>query len=346
MDNLNLLVRSRCPGKLILSGEHATVYGKVFRFWSFISIFYSHLLYPTKQNAVAITVDLYTEVTVCIAEDERVTLTLDSFDFERSWSLEELQQCVGNVRFLTNGHFVYGDHLLAILGPLLETKNEIEPLSPAVYNSCLAFLLLYLSTGEASVFSERKALRVEVTSRLPNGAGLGSSSSYIVALAKALFTAHNLTQPHLSELSAFNRWCYEVDKIFHGRPSGIDNSICTHGGAILFGNGEVREAIESASLADLASTPVLLVNTNVARSTKVMVERCRARLNAYPQVVGAILDSIAALSSSLWGALKNKKLDSLPVSVLFLYGFFLEILTCLLSFLDALYHEPALAGVS
>lgn len=278
------------------------------------------LLYPSfsneTQNAVAITVDLYTEVTVCSAEDEqRVTLTLDSFDFEKSWSLDELHQAVGNVRFLTDGHFVYGDDLIAAVRPLLGSKDSGSPLPTAVYNSCLAFLLLYLSTGEAAVFAERKPLRVEVTSRLPNGAGLGSSSSYIVALAKALFTAHNLRRPELLELATFNRWCYEVDKIFHGRPSGIDNSICTHGGAILFGGGQVREAIESSQLADLASTPVLLVNTNVARSTKTMVERCRARMDAYPQVVGAILDSIAALSSSLWEALKSKKLDSLPVSV-------------------------------
>lgn len=314
MSPTNLLVRSRCPGKLILSGEHATVYGK---------------------NAVAITVDLYTEVTVCSAEEEgRVTLTLDSFDFERSWTLEQLQAAVDDsgVRFLTTPsspsadgtaaaapQFVYDQaKCLATLGPLLEGKSATgePPLPTALYNACLAFLLLYLSIGEAAVFAGRKALRVEVTSRLPNGAGLGSSSSYIVALARALFTALNVTAG--DDLATLNRWSFEVDKIFHGRPSGIDNSTVTAGGAILFGGGQVQAAIDSAQLAGgLADVPVLLVNTNVGRSTKTMVERCRARLEAFPEVVGPVLESIAALSGSLWEALSTGQLHSLPVSSTF-----------------------------
>lgn len=178
-----------------------------------------------------------------------------------------------------------------------------------IYNSCLTFLLLYLSVGDVSIYSERKSIHVVVSSKMPNGAGLGSSSSFIVSLARALFTAHNVQ----IEKEQFNQWCFEMDKLFHGKPSGIDNSICTYGGAILFGSGKIIESIDSKDLLDLADTPVILVNTNVPRNTKTMVERCRKRLNDFPEIIGNILDSIANISQVLWQSLKCKNLNSLPV---------------------------------
>ncbi len=179
-----------------------------------------------------------------------------------------------------------------------------------IYNSCATFLLLYLSVGDVSIYSEKKSIFVRVSSKMPNGAGLGSSSSFIVSLAQALFTAYNVR----IEKSRFNQWCYEMDKLFHGKPSGIDNSICIYGGAILFGSGQIIENIDSNDLLDLADIPVILVNTNVPRNTKTMVERCRVRLETFPQIINHILESIANISQSLWQSLKDKNLVSLPVS--------------------------------
>ncbi|KAI2804839.1 hypothetical protein BLOT_003827, partial [Blomia tropicalis] len=281
--NMELLAHSKCPGKLILSGEHATVYGK---------------------NAVAITVDLYTEVKVFSSKERMVELCLRNFNFETNWTLNDLQQ-IGRI-VDKDGKFVYNEQLLSVVKMRLKIPEEPN----AVHNSCLAFLLLYLSISDISEPNgQRESIRVEVSSKMPNGAGLGSSSSYIVSLAKALFVVFNKT----IEKQNFNQWCYEIDKLFHGKPSGIDNSICTYGGAILFGSGQIIDSIDSADLVDLAHTPVILVNTNVPRNTKNMVEKCRLRLTAYPTVIGNILDSIGHLSQNLWERLKSKDLSSLSV---------------------------------
>ena len=240
------------------------------------------------------------------AENHLITLVLENFDFETSWTLEELQKISPFVK--PGNNFVYSEELLRLIQHLIDSK--LYPNSKSIYNSCVTFLLLYLSVGDVSVLPKRKSIYVRVSSKMPNGAGLGSSSSYIVSLAQALFTAHNVT----IEKKVLNQWCFEMDKLFHGKPSGIDNSICTFGGAILFGSGQIIENIESEDLLDLADTPVILVNTNVSRNTKTMVEKCRLRLYTYPKIIDHILESIANISKTLWQALKLKNLSLLPVS--------------------------------
>lgn len=238
------------------------------------------------------------------SEDQFITLVLENFNFERKWPLRDLQK-VSSI--LCNGKFTYSEECVKIVQHLLDDQSLSG--QGSLFNSCLAFLLLYLSIGDASVYAERKSIRVEVSSKMPNGAGLGSSSSYIVSLARVLFTAYNVT----TTKADLNQWCYEVDKIFHGRPSGIDNSICTYGGAILFGSGQVIEKIDSHDLRDLAHIPVILVNTKVPRNTKTMVERCRARLDTFPEVGPSILESIANISMTLWKSMKDKNLEAMPV---------------------------------
>jgi mevalonate kinase len=57
------------------------------------------------------------------------------------------------------------------------------------------------------------------------------------------------------------------EKILHGKPSGIDNSVSTFGGFVRF-SGFKPSPIELSS----ANLRVLLVNTQVKRNTKALVE--------------------------------------------------------------------------
>lgn len=78
-----------------------------------------------------------------------------------------------------------------------------------------------------------------ISSELPLGSGLGSSAAFCVSLSGALlalsdaFSIDRQTKGwlelELSELELVNKWALEGEKIIHGKPSGIDNTVSTFG---------------------------------------------------------------------------------------------------------------------
>lgn len=78
-----------------------------------------------------------------------------------------------------------------------------------------------------------------MTSDLPLGSGLGSSASFCVSLSAAFLALSDAVSMENkesgwltlgeSELELVNRWAYEGEKIIHGKPSGIDNTVSTFG---------------------------------------------------------------------------------------------------------------------
>lgn len=80
---------------------------------------------------------------------------------------------------------------------------------------------------------------VVVTSELPLGSGLGSSAALCVALSAALLSFSDSVSLDMSqqgwsafgesELELLNKWAFEGEKIMHGKPSGLDNTVSTYG---------------------------------------------------------------------------------------------------------------------
>lgn len=90
-----------------------------------------------------------------------------------------------------------------------------------------------------SVLCRFKPATVVVTSELPLGSGLGSSASFCVALAAALLAYTDSVSLDLKhqgwlsfgekDLELVNKWAFEGEKIIHGKPSGIDNTVSAYG---------------------------------------------------------------------------------------------------------------------
>jgi mevalonate kinase len=150
-----------------------------------------------------------------------------------------------------------------------DVLSNVTPagLSPAIDQAIRAFLFLFLGLSHKT--NRWLAVDVTVKSQFPSGAGLGSSAAFSVSLVAALMKAITGNVPPKQTIS---EWAFRCEHIFHGKPSGIDNSICTFGGAILFQSGKVVDEIH-----DLKKLPALLVYTNVTRNTKLLVESVTRR---------------------------------------------------------------------
>lgn len=72
--------------------------------------------------------------------------------------------------------------------------------------------------------------RVKINAGIPLSAGMGSSAAICVGFARALANEYK-TRFKSEQIAAF---AYQGEKVFHGNPSGIDNTLAAFGGTILF----------------------------------------------------------------------------------------------------------------
>jgi mevalonate kinase len=139
----------------------------------------------------------------------------------------------------------------------------------------------------AREFSFKPSLSVNISSEVPDGAGLGSSASTMVALVSAL-----------SRLKSLGLGTREVidfamvgEKEIHGRPSGIDVNICALGGVLLFKMGARPKRLNLRRPVKL-----LVVQSGRKRRTKRLINRVSQTGARYPGIFGGLTRSESALS--------------------------------------------------
>ena len=84
------------------------------------------------------------------------------------------------------------------------------------------------------------ACTLKVTSTIPIAAGLGSGAAVSVAVLRAFsaYLGRPLKDEQVSELA------FEVEKVHHGTPSGIDNTVITYGKPVYFIKGKPIEMLK------------------------------------------------------------------------------------------------------
>lgn len=73
-------------------------------------------------------------------------------------------------------------------------------------------------------------LEIKISSTIPVASGLGSGAAVTVALTRALSSF--LSRPMTDE--EINAFAYEIEKLHHGTPSGIDNTVVTYAMPVYF----------------------------------------------------------------------------------------------------------------
>jgi mevalonate kinase len=146
----------------------------------------------------------------------------------------------------------------------------------------------------------------ETHSTLPIGAGLGSSATLCVAVLRALSEALNIkiTPTQLADFAN------ELEKSFHGNPSGLDAAVVAFERPILFAKAK---AIEIIPIASKHSYEFVLIDSNIRASTMSMIRI------AQPYFTGHLGEQRLArfdeLSLLAHESLKTGDIDTLAMSM-------------------------------
>lgn len=137
-------------------------------------------------------------------------------------------------------------------------------------------------TLEVTQLHEEKIV-VRAAFTVPVGAGLGSSAAFAVALVRALY-AH--AKRELSD-SVLDAAAHEVERLFHGTPSGLDAYLARTGELGLYVRGKGLEPVTAPAF------KLIIASSGVQRSTEKQVTRVAertARIPACSHVLKAIGD--------------------------------------------------------
>ncbi len=151
-------------------------------------------------------------------------------------------------------------------------------------------------------YGKQVGLNIEIESKVPVAAGLGSSAAVAASVTAAVGA---LLKVEMSKENVF-RITYEAEKVVHGTPSGIDPAISTFGGALLF-----QKDTGFKSLDVKMEIPLVVGNTGVARSTRFQVEKVRNLKEKYPQVATPIFLAAREIVLRAVDAFKDNDLETL-----------------------------------
>jgi len=213
---------SSAPGKIILFGEHAVVYGR------------PALAVPVTQ--------VHAEVEVMDAS--RAGIWIDAPDVNLHAELMRLPS----------------DH----------------PIAAAIHNLFFQFHI-----------SPFPNLEIRISSTIPVASGMGSGAAVTVALTRAL-ASHLSCSMSDEEVNAFT---YEIEKLHHGTPSGIDNTVVTYARPVYF----VRDQpIETFSVGQPFT--IVIADTGLSAPTKESVADVRKLFESDEKYWDNVFDEMGDIS--------------------------------------------------
>ncbi len=231
------MTAASAPGKIILFGEHAVVYG---------------------QPALAVPVT-QVQATATVERSSRAGIWIDAPDVGLAGELS---------------HLPPDDPLAAAVRLVLQTLTVSSP----------------------------PDLKINIRSSIPVASGLGSGAAVSVALVRAL--SAQLGQPLPDE--TVSALAYEVEKLHHGTPSGIDNTVITYARPVFFVRGQPVETFQVGH-----SFTLVIGDTGVASVTRSAVGDVRSLWLADSQRWERVFDRVGAIVREARQAIAEGRVEAL-----------------------------------
>jgi mevalonate kinase len=216
------MTTSSAPGKIILFGEHAVVYGR---------------------PALAVPV-MQVHADVDVLDSARPGIWIDAPDVNLHAELNTLPS----------------DH------PIASVINNL-------------FFLVRVSPFPS--------LDIKISSTIPVASGLGSGAAVTIALTRAV-ASHLGRSMNDEEVNAF---AYEIEKIHHGTPSGIDNTVITYAQPVYFIKGQLIEIFKVGE-----PFTIMIADTGISAPTKESVGDVKKLWEADKMKWESIFDRIGEIA--------------------------------------------------
>ena len=222
---------SSAPGKIILFGEHAVVYGR------------PALAVPVTQ----------VHADVEISDSSRAGIWIDAPDVN--------------------------------LHAELNTLPSDHPLASVIHN--------FLFLSRTSPFPN---LSIKISSTIPVASGLGSGAAVTVALVRAL--SSSLFHPMNND--EVNTFAYEIEKLHHGTPSGIDNTVITSARPVYFVKGQPIETFRVGH-----PFTIVIGDTGISAPTKESVGDVRKLWEADKAAWEKVFDEVGEIANTARISIEN-----------------------------------------
>ncbi len=140
------------------------------------------------------------------------------------------------------------------------------------------------------------AFSIRITSDIPIAAGMGSGASVSCSIAKCISTY--LGKPFsTTEISSI---AFEVEKLHHGTPSGVDNTVIAYGQPVYFKRGDVDLVV----LRSAARLNFVIADTGIkARTADVVGDVHNARQND-PDLYDRFFSQIDQIASEAYNSIQ------------------------------------------
>ncbi len=140
------------------------------------------------------------------------------------------------------------------------------------------------------------ACTLRVNSTIPVASGLGSGAAVSVAIIRAMagFLGKPLPDEQVSVLA------FEVEKIHHGTPSGIDNTVVTYARPVFFVRDESIETIQIKE-----PFTIIIADTGIPSPTKETVGDVREGWQAHPDRYARLFAAVGSIVISARQAIES-----------------------------------------
>ena len=236
------MTSASAPGKIILFGEHAVVYGR------------PALAVPVTQ----------VHADVEVSDSSKDGIWIDAPDIDLHAELNSLPS----------------DH----------------PLAAVIHK-------FFASLSSPHFLKEKmggqRGVEIKISSTIPVASGLGSGAAVSVALIRAL--SSHLGRPMTNE--KVNALAYEIEKIHHGTPSGIDNTAVAYGKPVYFIKGQPMEIFKVGK-----PFTIVIGDTGISALTKESVGDVRRLWEADKQKWEKVFDKIGEIAKKAKEKIENGEL--------------------------------------